>query len=101
MSLQLPPRLNYESSCEGKVRHLSRRAARIARSQMRLDGGGHLRVYRCHFGPHYHLGHTWSGDQSPQSDEPSLLDAAEAAARVLGVSIDEALELLNDQGDHP
>jgi hypothetical protein len=97
MSLSNPPQLNYESSCEGKVRYQSRRVARIARSQVHPDDHGHLRVYRCHFGAHYHLGHTWAGDSTLREDEPTVLDAAHAAARVLGVSIDEALELLDDE----
>lgn len=92
--------------CEGKVRHVSRRAARSARKHY-PSGPGHLTVYVCPHCGFFHLGNAWVHDElDPGGRErqrrrqlpAESLDsaAAHAVARVMGCSIDEALELVVD-----
>ncbi len=92
--------------CDGKVRHLSRRAARAARKHY-PGGPGHLTVYLCPHCKLFHLGNAWVDDaldpggrmRARQRQLPvESLDsaAAHAVARVMGCTVAEALELVVD-----
>jgi hypothetical protein len=41
-------------ACEGKVRHRTMLAARVAAEKT----SGKVNAYKCQFGSHYHVGHT-------------------------------------------
>lgn len=47
--------MTVDSECVGKVRFLTRKAARLARK--RMPGNGHLNAYACTRCPFWHLGH--------------------------------------------
>jgi len=100
------PRVDPARQCYGKVRHLSRRAARRARKVTAVDAGRHLTIYRCPWCDFLHLGTAWTGQSDPaladmhrrqaeREDRLELDDAAAlAAARVLGITEEAARRLL-------
>lgn len=99
------PRVDYVRQCEGKVRHGDRRAARRARQKLgHRDAGGHLTIYRCPWCDAFHVGSAWADpfivdrEERARRRELELEDldvvVAVASARILGITVEAALELL-------
>jgi NMD protein affecting ribosome stability and mRNA decay len=102
-------RVDPRRQCDGKVRHLSRRAARQARKVTPVEPGRHLTIYRCPWCGFVHLGTAWNDEtdgavadmrrriaEREERLELEQLDelVVTASARVLGVSEDYARRLL-------
>lgn len=47
---------DYQASCLGKTRFLTRAEAKRRASQIRREGGPHFRSYRCRHCALYHVG---------------------------------------------
>jgi hypothetical protein len=103
------PRVDPARQCHGKVRHLSRRAARRARRSTPAAPGRHITIYRCPWCSFLHLGTAWDdvGDaavvdmlrrfeEAAARRELEELDehVVAASARALNMSTDDARRLL-------